>query len=35
VVNETDFLNSYVRIATGFVFTLMTGFALKGNKKKK
>ena len=35
VVNETDFLNTYVRIATGFVFTLMTGFALKGNKKKK
>ena len=35
VVNEMDFLNSYIRIAIGFVFILMTGFALKDKKKKK
>ena len=35
VVNEVDFLNSYIKIAIGFVFILMTGFALKDNKKKK
>jgi len=34
VVNEIDFLNSYIRIATGFVFILMTGFALKEKKRK-
>jgi len=35
VVNEMDFLNSYIRIAIGFVFILMTGFALKDKKKEK
>ena len=34
VVNEMDFLNSYIRIAIGFVFILMTGFALKDKKRK-